>query len=784
MGGGNNLLSTAIFVGASFLLPGSAAFTTSLFVKRFVISYGLSLVTKALAPKFKTPNELFSEQEQQDTTSTSTISSWKIPYGKTITGGNMVYSAVSESDANWAHMLVVFSPVEIEGYEALFLNADRVASSEGDPNKMLKTDGYVQSEKWWANNSINIPVGGVTIDIEDGGAIMFYGWISHGTIGGYPTGGSPIVSATDGNSTQNTRFFNGTGIRTIYNNSSGSQQTYYHTATRQSGANAHAGFGWSFITLRNNFQLTDDYKDIAFFSLYDGSSNKGSTAYSSTITNASPATVNGNEENAYHHLFSDPVVCKELLGRDTTLSGRDLPNWWIFNADYIQDFINVGSTIQAFSPTPLTSQFTKGYTSTIQNAAGTGYAPDLEHQRAIFKPLAFAHLTVKKDDIYQGGLPNVGAIVKGVKVYDPRESTHSQTDSSTWEWSDNPALCLLDYLTNTEYGCGVSYDRIDIDSFETLANVCDEEIVYSNNSSVRHNYATLAFSVGRLTRRDNTSIWEWKKRDTDEIYYPFSQGDRIYFEDTSTGNINSNFTYSQPIYITEFLADGGGFVTNSTGITANNFASDISIRWSRKKYTCNGLVDTDNSLKANIDNFLSCMAAKLIYVSGKYILIGGEYTAQEGLIDIDDIIGDVTITNITPRRDRFNTVKTSFTSPAEDYKPREAEISQDAGTVSRDQEETVVEIQLPLVTSPNQARNLADITRGRAASSRVVSMKCNMKVLQYQVGDVIRFTYDKWGIDEDEFEIAEMKINFGNPQSVDVTLIETSEFIYPIRPGA
>lgn len=48
---------------------------------------------------------------------------------------------------------------------------------------------------------------------------------------------------------------------------------------------------------------------------------------------------------------------------------------------------------------------------------------------------------------------NYRALIKGKKIYDPRKDstnggsgTHRYTDSTTWEWSDNPALCLADYL--------------------------------------------------------------------------------------------------------------------------------------------------------------------------------------------------------------------------------------------------------------------------------------------------------------------------------------------------
>jgi hypothetical protein len=70
------------------------------------------------------------------------------------------------------------------------------------------------------------------------------------------------------------------------------------------------------------------------------------------------------------------------------------------------------------------------------------------------------------NDVYTSGIPTITASVKGVKVYDPR-------DLST-AWSDNPALCIRDYLTSVRYGCGIPDAEIDDASFIDAANYCDE----------------------------------------------------------------------------------------------------------------------------------------------------------------------------------------------------------------------------------------------------------------------------------------------------------------------
>lgn len=67
-----------------------------------------------------------------------------------------------------------------------------------------------------------------------------------------------------------------------------------------------------------------------------------------------------------------------------------------------------------------------------------------------------------------GGFPNISAIVKGRAVYDPR-------DAGT-RWTDNPALCVRDYLVNQAFGMGVDASEIDDDSFIAAANACDEAV--------------------------------------------------------------------------------------------------------------------------------------------------------------------------------------------------------------------------------------------------------------------------------------------------------------------
>jgi hypothetical protein len=82
--------------------------------------------------------------------------------------------------------------------------------------------------------------------------------------------------------------------------------------------------------------------------------------------------------------------------------------------------------------------------------------------------------------------PQLEFIVRGRRLWDPRKDptyggtgTHSRSDMSTWEWSDNVALAATDYRLGLwlngfcVLGIGTPISRIRVDSRIAAANVCD-----------------------------------------------------------------------------------------------------------------------------------------------------------------------------------------------------------------------------------------------------------------------------------------------------------------------
>jgi len=130
-------------------------------------------------------------------------------------------------------------------------------------------------------------------------------------------------------------------------------------------------------------------------------------------------------------------------------------------------------------------------------------------------------------DKFPKSLEQIVYTIKGKKLYDPRldstnggSGTHRFADKTTWAWSENPVLCLVDYLRgetqNTKLIWGMAQVETAFDWANVIseANICEEQITLKAggtedrytcngflNTSARHNTnikAILSSCAGNL----------------------------------------------------------------------------------------------------------------------------------------------------------------------------------------------------------------------------------------------------------------------------------------------
>ncbi|NBT42693.1 MAG: hypothetical protein EBT20_19945, partial [Alphaproteobacteria bacterium] len=107
------------------------------------------------------------------------------------------------------------------------------------------------------------------------------------------------------------------------------------------------------------------------------------------------------------------------------------------------------------------------------------------------------------NEVWTNGIPQVRVKVEGRKLYDPRKdstssaydsslgtTTHRVDDETTWEYSNNSALCILDFLVNA---MKVDIEDIDVASIATATEICDEDVTINDangQSTTQKRYTT------------------------------------------------------------------------------------------------------------------------------------------------------------------------------------------------------------------------------------------------------------------------------------------------------
>lgn len=317
-----------------------------------------------------------------------------------------------------------------------------------------------------------------------------------------------------------------------------------------------------------------------------------------------------------------------------------------------------------------------------------------------YKGIAYLAAEFKfNTNVFPSGPPNLSAKVKGRKVYDPREPSHDIDDPSTWAWSDNAALCVIDYLRGVPmdtgagtpariYGVQADDDSIDWDAVTTAANICDEPV----------------------------------------------------------------------------LKASGGY---------------------EKRYTCNGVLDSDVAPEDALRMLLSAMAGRLVWAGGTWKLYAGAYATPTVSLGDDDQCGPSKTQAKRPRRELYNGVKGKYRGPATFYQESDFPRVNSATYVEQDNgEEIWQEIELPFTDTASACQRIARIELQRNRQQIVTTRRFKLSALGVTVGDVILLTDSRKGWTDKPFEVANWTLapdrdDAGMPFfAIEMTLHETSSGVY------
>lgn len=272
----------------------------------------------------------------------------------------------------------------------------------------------------------------------------------------------------------------------------------------------------------------------------------------------------------------------------------------------------------------------------------------------------------------------------------------------------------------------------------------------------------------------------------------------------STWTYSNNPALCAADYLCRLKSDGGcGFATTlinwaSVAAAANICDTSVTVpaygatwngsSWSStvnvSQYSCNIALDTAQNVDQNLKAIIDCMAGAVIVAGNQIYLYAGAATASSGTIDDTFLAGSVSLTSVAARRSLWNAVKATYgQDPQCDYQQQEAVPvynstyeTNDGGAAGATR--LWKSINVPGCNNQFQAQYLEIIESHRSRNNVLLSLKCNLKMLQYKAWDVVSVTIAELNLSSAPFRIISFTLN--SDLTIDVTLQQENSGTYTV----
>ncbi|GLX85047.1 hypothetical protein tloyanaT_12990 [Thalassotalea loyana] len=141
---------------------------------------------------------------------------------------------------------------------------------------------------------------------------------------------------------------------------------------------------------------------------------------------------------------------------------------------------------------------------------------------------------VADPDYFTNGVNSIRFKVKGKSVYDPRKDStnggigsHRANDESTWEWSENPILCAMDFIRFGGYK-EQPISRFDIADISAQANACDETVNYTDDNDAAN--TEKRFTCNGTLAKDQSPSENLKRLLSSMGAKPYNYSGKIYLK--------------------------------------------------------------------------------------------------------------------------------------------------------------------------------------------------------------------------------------------------------------
>jgi hypothetical protein len=219
-------------------------------------------------------------------------------------------------------------------------------------------------------------------------------------------------------------------------------------------------------------------------------------------------------------------------------------------------------------------------------------------------------------------------------------------------------------------------------------------------------------------------------------------------------------------------------VTTAKGVCDETVS--LAAGGTQKRYTINGVVDTANSIKSNIEQMLGSMIGRLVYSGGQFEIHAGAYVAPAFTVDESVAVGEITVQTKTSRRNGYNGVKGVFLSEDDNYILADYPAQISSSYATADGDPIYLDMALPFTTNNIRAQRIAKLALFRSRQQEAITIPCNLSALRFKVGENINVTNARLGYSNKIFEVVGYSMDFASDGQivVNVDAIETASSIW------
>ena len=368
-------------------------------------------------------------------------------------------------------------------------------------------------------------------------------------------------------------------------------------------------------------------------------------------------------------------------------------------------------------------------------------------------------------------IPQLTVVVRGKKLYDPRKDgsisggsgSHRYDTPSTFEWSDNAALCLLDYLRDDEYGKGLASSAVNLQSFQTAASTSDE---LEDTPDYDGTASSATFSGTSGNNFINVDATTWANSKIGGKLTLVDSGAATEFDavDIIDSSRWQEYDAINPTY---------QVVVNDT-LSANYTNESGTALVKVKRFHCNGVVDTNKNVLENTQELLGNMRGILNYIDGKYEITLEDTASSTFTVTDDHIVSDNGITvSYENKSEKANKVVVQFFNALKKYEMDTVTVFHDATPNYKSDdggEELELVVDFPYIVNKYVAYNMGEAILGRSRNQMTISFTGTPELYKVKVGDVITVAYTPVGFTGKLFRVEAMALQ---PNGlVDVQCIE------------